>query len=94
MKKNKTTYRSATEKKQLQDRLRTIEGQVRGIIGMIENERYCGDVLIQISAIRESLKSLGCKVLKNHIATSIVDDIKQDNQEGIEEIVSLIQKIN
>ena len=53
----KETKRTEAEKKYFRDRLSTIEGQVRGIIGMIDNDRYCGDVLVQISAISNSLKS-------------------------------------
>ncbi len=91
--KTKTTYISLEEKKKIVKRIKTIEGQVRGIVNMIENERYCGDILIQMAAVRESLKSAANKVLKNHIETSIVDELKNNNNDGIEEINKLVQII-
>ncbi len=88
-KKTKTTYRSLEEKKQIEIRLKTIEGQVRGLVAMVEQERYCGEILIQMAAIREALKSAGNKILKNHLATSIVDDMKADRLECIDEIIEI-----
>lgn len=93
MKKDKTKYRSIEEKERLIKRLNKIEGQVRGIKQMIEDNRYCDDILIQISAIDKSLKSLGKEILKNHLSTCIVEDIKNDNLEAINEIVELFGRI-
>lgn len=90
----KNKHRSIEEKNTLKKRLKTIEGQVRGIIGMIEEDRYCGDILIQISAIDKSLKSLGNQILKNHLSTCVVEDIKNDKLEIIDEVMDLIKKLN
>lgn len=90
----KAKHRSIEEKNTLKKRLKTIEGQVRGIIGMIEEDRYCGDILIQISAIDKSLKSLGNQILKNHLSTCVVEDIKNDKLEIIDEVMDLIKKLN
>lgn len=93
MKKDKTKYRSLEEKDRLIKRLNKIEGQVRGIKQMIEDNRYCDDILIQISAIDKSLKSLGKEVLKNYLSTCVVNDIKNDKLEVINEIVELFGRI-
>ena len=89
----KETKRTEAEKKYFRDRLSTIEGQVRGIIGMIDNDRYCGDVLVQISAISNSLKSLSEKMLKGHLTNCLASEIKKNNNEAINEVIELFQKI-
>lgn len=81
-------------KKTLETRLKTIEGQVRGIRQMVEDDRYCGDILIQISAISESLKSIGNIILKNHLETCVATEIKNNNYEIIDEVIDLIRRIN
>lgn len=90
----KRKVRSEEEKKRLIKRLKTIEGQVRGIMSMIEEDRYCDDVLIQISAIDKSLKSLGSEILKSHLSTCVVEDIKNDQLEIIDEVMELIKRLN
>lgn len=90
----KTKHRTEEEKKYLIKRLKTIEGQVRGVRGMIEDDRYCDDVLIQISAISKSLKSLGNEMLKGHLSTCVIEDIKNDNLEVIDEVMDLIGRLN
>lgn len=90
----KTKKRSEMEKKYLTRRLKIIEGQVRGLISMVDNDRYCGDLLIQISAVDQSLKSLGLRILKNHLETCVVNDIKNDNLEIIDEVMDLISKLD
>ncbi len=77
-----------------QARLKIIEGQVRGISGMLEENRYCGDILIQISAINQSLKSLGQELLKNHFNTCVVDEIQKNHTEIIEETMDLIKRLS
>ena len=86
--------RSEEEKTYFKKRLRIIEGQVRGLMTMIDEDRYCDEVLIQISAIDNALKSLGTKMLKNHLSTCVVDDIKKDHLEVIDEVMDLIKKLN
>ena len=90
----KTKKRSEMEKKYLMRRLKIIEGQVRGLISMVDNDRYCGDLLIQISAVDQSLKSLGSRILKNHLETCVVNDIKNDKLEIIDEVMDLISKLD
>lgn len=90
----KKTIRSQEEKKQLEKRLKIIEGQVRGIINMLEEDRYCNDILIQISAINKSLKSVSNEMLKSHLIHCVATDIKNDNLEIIDEVMTLIKNLN
>ncbi len=90
----KVKYRTEEEKKKIKNRLHIIEGQVRGINQMIDDDRYCDDILIQISAITSSLKSLGNKILKEHLSTCVVKDIKDDKLEVIDEIMNLFRRLN
>ena len=87
-------HRSAEEKKNLTRRLNIIEGQVRGVKDMILDDRYCDEVLIQISAINKSLKSLGTEILKNHLQTCIVGELKKDNLSAIDDVINLFDKLN
>lgn len=87
-------HRSAEEKKNLTKRLNIIEGQVRGIKDMVLEDRYCDEIMIQISAINKSLKSLGTEMLKNHLQTCIVDELKNDNLSAIDDVISLFDKLN
>jgi len=75
-------------------RLSRLEGQVRGIKQMIENDRSCDDILIQISAIINSLKSLGNNILKDHVATNVVEDLKNGKLETLDEMITLFNRIN
>ena len=90
----KVKERSEEEKKYIKTRLKTIEGQVRGISSMIDENRYCDDVLTQISAIEHSLKSLANDIFKNHLSTCVVSDIKCGNEEIIDEVMNLIRRLN
>lgn len=93
-KKVKLKHREKEEKVKLMKRLNVIEGQVRGVKQMIEEDRYCDDVLIQISAIQSSLKSLGNAILKNHLSTCVVEEIKNDKLEVIDDIIDLFGRLN
>jgi DNA-binding FrmR family transcriptional regulator len=90
----KSKHRTEDEKKDLVNRLNRIEGQVRGIKQMIENDRYCGDVLIQLSAVNKSLKSLGEVMLKSHLETCVANDIKAGNMEIIDEVMDLFERLS
>ncbi len=87
------THRSKDDKKYITSRLNIIEGQVRGINQMIEDDRYCGDVLIQIAAVSKSLQSLGNKILEKHLKTCVVDEIKDGNIDIIDDVMLLIKKL-
>ena len=90
---SKNKHRSEEDKKNLIKRLNRVEGQVRGINKMIEEDRYCEDVLIQISAVVNSLKSMSNELLKSHMATCVVEDIKNGNLDVIDDVVNLFNKI-
>ncbi len=89
----KITKRTDDEKRKLTRRLNIIEGQVRGINQMITDDRYCGDVLIQIAAVNKSLKSLGNNILENHLKTCVTHDIQNGNLDILEEVMKLIEKL-
>lgn len=91
--KHKKTIRSDKEKKLYTRRLNIIEGQLRGINQMIESDRYCGDILTQISAAQNALKSLGNNILENHLKTCVARDIKNGDDEILDEVVQLIKKL-
>lgn len=91
--KKRFTHRSKDDKKYITSRLNIIEGQVRGINQMIEDDRYCGDVLIQIAAVSKSLQSLGNKILEKHLKTCVADEIKDGNIDIIDDVMLLIKKL-
>lgn len=85
--------RSEEEKKKLMNRLKRIEGQIRGIEGMVEKDAYCPDILIQVSAVNAALNSFNKELLAKHIKTCVVDDIKEGHDETIDELVKVLQKV-
>ena len=94
MNSHKNKYRSEDEKKDLTKRLKIIDGQVNGVIKMISEDRYCDDILIQLAAINKSIKSLGNKLLKTHLETCVVENIKNDHLEIIDEVIDLFGRLN
>lgn len=90
----KKTKRTNDEKKLLSNRLSRIDGQIRGVKKMIEEDAYCNDVLIQLSAIQNSVKSLSNKILENHLYTCIARDIENGEISAIDEILSLFRRFN
>jgi conserved hypothetical protein len=89
----KKKERSPEEYKLLLNRLNRIEGQIRGLKKMLENDAYCTDVLIQASAVTSALNSFSKVLLANHIRTCVVDDIKKGKSEVVDELVDTIQKM-
>lgn len=75
------------------NRLSRIEGQVRGIKKMVENDVYCPDILIQVSAVNAALNSFNKVLLAEHIRTCVAEDIKEGKDETIEELVLVLQKL-
>lgn len=75
------------------NRLSRIEGQVRGIRGMVENDAYCVDILTQVAAVTAALNSFNKVLLANHIRTCVADDIRNGNDEVIDELVNTLQKL-
>lgn len=90
---HKRKDRSEKEYKDLMNRLSRIEGQVRGVKGMIEKDAYCTDILVQVSAIRAALNSFNKVLLENHIKTCVARDIREGKDETIEELVITLQKL-
>ena len=89
----KKKERSEKEYKDLMNRLKRIEGQVRGIQGMLENDAYCADVLTQVAAVNAALNSLSKVLLAEHVRTCVADNIRAGNDEVIDELAVLLQKL-
>lgn len=89
----KHKHRSETEYKSLMNRLNRIEGQVRGIKNMLDSDTYCTDILIQVSAIKAALDGFNKELLSNHIKTCVAENIKNGNDEVIEELVETLKKL-
>lgn len=89
----KTKERTDSEYQKLINRLNRIEGQVRGIKGMVEANAYCTDILVQVSAINAALNAFNKELLANHIRTCVADDIRAGKDETIDELVTTLQKL-
>lgn len=90
---NKKKERDEKEYKDLLNRLRRIEGQVRGVEKMVENDAYCVDILTQVSAVTAALNSFNKVLLANHIRTCVAEDIREGKDETIDELVTALQKL-
>ena len=90
---HKTKHRSEEEYKSLVHRLNRIEGQIRGIRGMVENEAYCPDILVQVAAVNAALHAFNRELLSQHIRTCVAQDIREGHDEVIEELVTTLQKL-
>ncbi len=90
---HKTKERSEEEYKKLIHRLNRMEGQIRGIRGMVENNAYCTDILVQVSAVNAALNAFNRELLANHIRTCVADDIRGGKDETIDELVAILQKL-
>ena len=89
----KKTERSEEERRALMNRLSRIEGQIRGIRGMVEKSAYCPDILVQVAAANAALNAFTKELLANHIKTCVADDIRAGNDEVIDELVTTLQKL-
>lgn len=85
--------RSPEEYKKLIHRLNRIEGQIRGIKGMVENNAYCPDILIQSAAVNAAINAFNKELLANQIRTCVADDIRNGKDEAIDELVVTLQKL-
>ena len=85
--------REEKEYKDLMNRLKRIEGQVRGVENMLESGAYCTDILMQVSAINSALNSFNKVLLANHMKTCVADNIRQGNDEVIDELVVTLQRL-
>lgn len=89
----KTKQRTEEEYKNLIHRLNRIEGQIRGIKGMIEKSAYCTDILIQSSAVTAAMNAFNKELLANHIKTCVAEDIRNGKDETVDELVATLQKL-
>ncbi len=89
----RTKERAPEEFKSLMNRLNRIEGQVKGIRRMLENDAYCPDILVQVSAANAALNAFSKLLLKNHIHTCVVNDIKAGKTEVVDELCEVLQKM-
>lgn len=89
----KKTERAEKDKKKLVNRLSRIEGQIRGIKKMIENDAYCNDVLIQSAAVGAAINAFNREFLSNHIHSCVVRDIREGKDEVVDELMVTLQKL-
>ena len=89
----KTTDRSEEERKKLIHRLNRIEGQIRGIRGMVENDAYCADILVQSAAVNAAVNAFNKELLASHIRGCVARDIREGKDEVIDELVTTLQKL-
>ena len=90
---HKTKKRDEAEYKKLVNRLNRIEGQIRGIKRMLENDAYCPDILVQAAAVNAAINSFNKELLSSHIHTCVADDIREGKDEVIDELMDTLQKL-
>ncbi len=90
---NRIKNRDKEEQNKLNNRLKRIEGQVRGVQRMLEDDAYCTDILTQVSAIQSALNAFNQELLISHINTCVVEDIKNGNDEVVTDLVKTIKKL-
>lgn len=89
----KKKQRMPEEYTKLINRLNRIEGQIRGIRGMVENDAYCPDILVQSAAVNAAVNAFNKELLASHIRTCVADDIRRGNDDVIDELVATLQKL-
>lgn len=89
----RTTHRSEEEYKNLINRLNRIEGQIRGIKGMLERDAYCTDIITQVAAANAALNSFNKVLLASHINSCVVRDIRDGKDETTDELITIMQKL-
>ncbi len=90
---HKTKERSEKEYKDLIHRLNRIEGQVRGIKGMVERDVYCTDILVQVAAVNAALNSFNRVLLSNHIKNCVTQDLLEGREDTVDELVETLRKL-
>ena len=88
----RTKERSEEEYKSLVHRLNRIEGQIRGIKGMLDKNAYCPDILTQVAAVNAALNAFGRELLASHIRTCVVEDIRAGKKDAVDELLTILQK--
>ena len=90
---HKTKARSGEEVRRLVNRLNRIEGQIRGIRGMLERDAYCPDILAQAAAANAALNAFSRELLSSHIRSCVVNDVRAGNDEIVDELLATLQKM-
>ena len=90
---NRQKHRTGDEKRALANRLSRIEGQIRGLRGMLDRDAYCTDILTQVSAVQSAINSFSKELLASHIRSCVVDDIRQGKDEVVDDLVTTLQKL-
>lgn len=85
--------RTNDEKKRLMNRLSRIEGQIRGIKGMVEKDAYCPDIMVQAAAVKAAVDSFNKELLGTHIRTCVANDIREGKDEVIDELLDTLQRL-
>ena len=88
----RTKERSEEEYKRLVNRLSRIEGQIRGIKGMLDKSAYCPDILTQVAAVNAALNAFGRELLSSHIRTCVVEDVRAGREDTVDELLNTLQK--
>ena len=89
----KHTRREIDEQSKLVNRLNRLEGQIRGIRNMVEEDVYCDDILIQVAAVKSALDAFSSSLFENHLKTCVVRDIKANHPEIVEEVLTTIKRL-
>ncbi|HCT62531.1 MAG TPA: CsoR family transcriptional regulator [Erysipelotrichaceae bacterium] len=90
---SKHTHRESDNKSKLINRLNRLEGQIRGIKSMVEEDVYCDDILIQVAAVKSALDAFSSSLFEEHLKTCVVRDIKANNPEIVEEVLTTIKRL-
>ena len=89
----KTKERTDKERRDLMNRLKRIEGQVRGIHAMLDKDVYCADILVQVAAVNAALNGFSKELLAQHISTCVADDLRAGSEAKLDELVNLLPKL-
>ncbi|WP_294100047.1 metal-sensing transcriptional repressor [uncultured Ruminococcus sp.] len=90
---HKHTPRDDKEIKQLKNRLSRVSGQINGIIKMLDDNRYCGDILIQVAAVESAMQSFGYLILQEHMKTCMTEEVQSGNTKVVDEVLELMKKL-
>ncbi len=90
---SKHTHRASDNKSKLINRLNRLEGQIRGIKSMVEEDVYCDDILIQVAAVKSALDAFSSSLFEEHLKTCVVRDIKANHPEIVEEVLTTIKRL-
>ncbi len=90
---HKAAPRGDQQLRLLQNRLKRMAGQLNGIGKMLEDNRYCGDILMQVAAVENALQAFGYLILRDHLETCVTEEIQKGNTQILDEVMELIQKL-